>query len=173
MNKIFQNGTWIGLSLILGSIFFTSAISKTTAAENPISQDCTIGEVAIFSGNFIPRNWEACDGKALEIQNYQYLFTIIGTYYGGDGRVYFKLPNLVETAAIHSGTGPGLSNINMGITYGAKNLYSQVVRPAKKATTSGSGVTTVTGNLSSTSNMQASLTVNYIICAQGRYPTKN
>lgn len=53
-----------------------------------------IGEITLFAGNFAPRGWAFCDGQSMQITNYQSLFSIIGTYYGGDGRKTFKLPDL-------------------------------------------------------------------------------
>ena len=56
--------------------------------------DPFIGEITIFAGNFTPEGWLPCNGQLLEIQNYQALFSILGTTYGGDGRTDFALPDL-------------------------------------------------------------------------------
>jgi microcystin-dependent protein len=53
-----------------------------------------LGEIRIFGLNFEPRGWAACDGRLLPINQYQALFAILGTTYGGDGRTTFALPKL-------------------------------------------------------------------------------
>jgi len=53
-----------------------------------------IGEIRIFAGNFAPLNWSFCDGSLLAISEYEALFTLIGTTYGGDGIQTFALPDL-------------------------------------------------------------------------------
>ena len=68
----------------------------------------------MFAGNFAPRSWAFCDGQLLPIAQNQALFSILGTTYGGDGRTTFALPDLRGRAAIHPGTGPGLSNRQLG-----------------------------------------------------------
>lgn len=56
--------------------------------------DFYIGEIRAFTFNYVPNNWTACNGQTLTIQSNQALYAIIGTTYGGDGKVNFKLPNL-------------------------------------------------------------------------------
>jgi microcystin-dependent protein len=53
-----------------------------------------VGEIVLFAGNFPPRGWMLCDGRILLISHYAALFSLLGTTYGGDGRVNFALPNL-------------------------------------------------------------------------------
>ncbi len=78
-----------------------------------------IAEVRLFAGTFAPRGWADCNGQLLPINQNQALFALLGTTYGGDGRVTFALPNLQGRAAIHAGQGPGLTNRNLGETGGA------------------------------------------------------
>ena len=73
-----------------------------------------IGEVVMFGGNFAPRGWSLCDGQLLAIAQYQALFSLLGTTYGGDGRVTFALPDLRGRAPMHAGTGPGLTPRPLG-----------------------------------------------------------
>ena len=54
-----------------------------------------MGSIMLFAGNFEPQGWAYCNGATLEIQQYEALYAILGTTYGGDGATNFKLPNLV------------------------------------------------------------------------------
>ena len=78
--------------------------------------DPFIGQIIMFGGNFAPRGWSFCDGQLLPISQYSALFSILGTYYGGDGRSTFALPDMRGRLSIHdgSGPGPGLSNFSLG-----------------------------------------------------------
>lgn len=78
----------------------------------------TIAEVNIFGGNFAPRGWAFCNGQLLAIAQYQSLFSIVGTMYGGDGRTTFALPDLRGRSALHEGTGPGLPQRRQGSSGG-------------------------------------------------------
>jgi microcystin-dependent protein len=81
-----------------------------------------IGQITMFGGNFAPRGWALCDGQLLAINTNQALFSILGTTYGGDGRVTFALPDLRGRAPLHEGTGPGLTPRNLGSRGGAENV---------------------------------------------------
>jgi microcystin-dependent protein len=71
--------------------------------------DPYLGEIRVFAGNFAPLGWALCDGQLLPIAQYDALFTIIGTTYGGDGQETFALPDLRGRWPIGVGGGPGLS----------------------------------------------------------------
>jgi microcystin-dependent protein len=64
-----------------------------------------LGEVKVVSFNFAPRGWALCNGQLLPINQNQALFSLLGTTYGGDGRVNFGLPNLQGRVPIHWGAG--------------------------------------------------------------------
>ena len=66
-----------------------------------------IGEIRMFGGNFAPVGWAFCSGQLLPISEYDTLFTLIGTTYGGDGQSTFALPNLQSRVPIHKGTNGG------------------------------------------------------------------
>jgi len=68
--------------------------------------DQTIGEIQLFAGNFAPYGWAFCDGKAIPIMQNTALFSILGTQYGGDGRVTFQLPNLAPLKEADGGQTP-------------------------------------------------------------------
>ncbi len=63
----------------------------------------------MVGGNFAPRGWAFCNGSLLPISTNTALFSILGTTYGGDGRVTFGLPDMRDRAPMHAGSGPGLS----------------------------------------------------------------
>jgi microcystin-dependent protein len=64
-----------------------------------------LGELSTFSFNFAPKRWAQCNGQLLPINQNQALFSLLGTYYGGDGRVNFALPDLRGRVPIHVGQG--------------------------------------------------------------------
>ena len=62
-----------------------------------------LAEIKIISFNFPPKNWAFCNGQLLPINQNQALFSLLGTTYGGDGRVNFALPDLRGRAPLHTG----------------------------------------------------------------------
>jgi microcystin-dependent protein len=64
-----------------------------------------LGEIRMMSFGFPPKGWALCDGQLLPINQNQALFSLLGTTYGGDGRVNFGLPNLQGQVPIHMGSG--------------------------------------------------------------------
>lgn len=64
-----------------------------------------LSELRIFSFSFAPKGWVQCDGQLLPINQNQALFSLLGTTYGGDGRVNFGLPNLQGRVPLHQGQG--------------------------------------------------------------------
>ncbi len=76
----------------------------------------------MFGGNFAPNGWAFCDGALLPISEYEPLFQLIGTTYGGDGQTNFALPNLQGRVPIHQGQSSGTSNYIIGETGGAETV---------------------------------------------------
>ena len=76
--------------------------------------DPFIGEIRIFGFNFPPNGWAQCNGQLLSIQQNTALFSLLGTQYGGDGRVSFGLPDLRSRVPLHFVQGNGLSFYNIG-----------------------------------------------------------
>jgi len=68
-----------------------------------------VGEIRIFAGNFAPAGWMFCEGQLLPISEYETLFNLIGTTYGGDGQSTFGLPDLRGRLPIHMGNGVTLA----------------------------------------------------------------
>lgn len=68
--------------------------------------DCYVGEIRLFAGRRIPVDWHLCDGALLRISEYEILFSLLGTSYGGDGVTTFALPDLRGRVPVHFGTNP-------------------------------------------------------------------
>jgi microcystin-dependent protein len=83
-----------------------------------------IGEIRMFGFGTrgAPNGWQACDGGLLAISEYDALFALIGTTYGGDGQVTFAVPDLRGRLPIHQGTGPGLGTYTIGQRAGTETV---------------------------------------------------
>jgi microcystin-dependent protein len=81
-----------------------------------------LATIGMFGGNFAVYGWQLCNGQTLAIQTNTALFSIIGTYYGGNGVSTFQLPNLMGRFPIHQGTGQGLSTYVVGQVAGSNNV---------------------------------------------------
>jgi microcystin-dependent protein len=73
-----------------------------------------VAEIRIFGFNFAPKGWAKCDGQLLPISQNTALFSLVGTFYGGDGKSTFALPNMDGNAPIHQGQGAGLNERFVG-----------------------------------------------------------
>lgn len=121
-------GVLAGTSLIGGAAKVLAQVGKTTAStggqkqvagENPF-----IGEIMMFAGNFAPTGYMICNGSLLSISSYAALFSVIGTYYGGDGITTFGLPDFRGRVPIHVGTGSGLKHVCPGSDGRTRDTYS-------------------------------------------------
>lgn len=81
-----------------------------------------LGEVRMFAGNFAPRNNAYCSGQIMSIQQNAALFSLLGTYYGGNGTTTFGLPDLRGRIPVSQGQGPGLSNYVIGQQGGTETV---------------------------------------------------
>jgi microcystin-dependent protein len=70
-----------------------------------------VGEIRLVGFNFAPVGWMLCDGQLLPISEYDTLFNLIGTTYGGDGQTTFGLPDLRGRTPFHQGSGGGTTYI--------------------------------------------------------------
>lgn len=68
--------------------------------------DCYVGEIRLFAGRRVPVGWHFCDGASLRISEYEVLFSLLGTSFGGDGVTTFGLPDLRGRVPVHFGTNP-------------------------------------------------------------------
>ena len=81
-----------------------------------------IGQLMCVGFNFAPRGWAMCQGQLLSIAQNSALFSLLGTTYGGDGRVTFGLPDLRGRSPIGMGQGPGLQNYVQGEMVGSESV---------------------------------------------------
>lgn len=73
-----------------------------------------VGQLCLFGFGYAPQGWTICDGSLLQINQYQALFSLLGTTYGGDGKTTFAVPDLRGRVPVGMGQGPGLKNIAQG-----------------------------------------------------------
>lgn len=84
-----------------------------------------IGEIRLFAGTYTPDGWLPCQGQRLSITQYEVLFAVIGTTWGGDP-TGFDLPDLRGRVPIGAGQGAGLSPRNVGQTGGAEQVVADL-----------------------------------------------
>ena len=200
-----------------------------------------IGVIKLFAGNFAPRGWMFCQGQTLQITQYQALFSLLGTTYGGNGTNNFMLPDLRGRVPVGEGHGEGLSTVSLGekvgteqtkitsdnlpakslnvkitglsvkttgatvkipvndlnskeatsiagayLTSNADSIYSEESTPNRfygsgaipvdlgTMSVDGTAKVEITGKSDQPfSNIQPSLGLNYIICLEGIYPSRN
>jgi len=103
--------------LLLGLFAANLLLTDPAAAQTPF-----VGQIKIFAGTFAPQGWLFCNGQLLPISEYETLFNLIGTTYGGDGVTTFALPDLRGRVPVHVGQGPGLSNYVLGDQGGSEKV---------------------------------------------------
>jgi microcystin-dependent protein len=81
-----------------------------------------VGEIRMFGGNFAPAGWMLCQGQTLPIADFQTLFQLIGTTYGGDGQNNFDLPDLQGRLPVHMGTARSGTSYVIGEKAGAESV---------------------------------------------------
>ena len=160
-----------------------------------------LSEIRIMSFVFAPKGWALCNGQLLPINQNQALFSLLGTTFGGDGRVNFGLPDLRGRAPIHVGSAHTLGErggeqahtlsigevpththvANAQPTNGnqlpAVNALlaqaSNVYRTADNLVSLAADTITNTGGSQAHLNMQPFLTLNFCIALQGIFPSPN
>jgi microcystin-dependent protein len=161
-----------------------------------------LGEIKIVSWNFPPKGWALCNGQLLPLNQNQALFSVLGTTYGGDGRVNFGLPNLQGRMPVHVGNGIALgerggevahtlniselaahthtpvgSSTNPPTQPGAAgNLWSannaKPFAASSNVAMNPAGILPTGGNQPH-ENMSPYLVLNFIIALQGIFPSQN
>lgn len=162
-----------------------------------------IAEMRILSFNFAPKGWALCNGQLMQINQNQALFAILGTTYGGDGRVTFALPDMRSRIPIHWGQGVTLGQKGgeefhtviqsempqhnhalqvqpSNASTGAPNNNFLAAVPSYAYRTSLSNLTTLnpavvgnTGGSQPHENRQPYLVLNIAIALQGVFPSQN
>ncbi|MBZ0250784.1 MAG: tail fiber protein [Burkholderiales bacterium] len=161
-----------------------------------------LSEVRIMSFVFAPKGWALCNGQLLPINQNQGLFSLLGTTFGGDGRVNFALPDLRGRVPIHVGGGHTLgerggeqahtlsiseipqhvhaANASSTATGGAANPNAAFLGGANNAyhapaalTSLNPATVTNTGGSQAHLNMQPFLTLSFSIALQGIFPSPN
>lgn len=118
-------------------------------AAHACSAEQLLGSVCVTAANFCPRGFYEARGQLLSIQQNSALFSLLGTTYGGDGRVTFGLPDLQGRAPIGRGNGPGLSSVVEGQVGGQERVtLNQTQMPPHSHTAQLRG-TASTGNTDS------------------------
>lgn len=84
--------------------------------------DQFVAEIRIFPFNFPPTGWAFCDGQLMPISQNTALFSLLGTYYGGDGKSTFALPDMQGNSPMQSGQGQGLSDRFLGEMSGVESI---------------------------------------------------
>ncbi len=159
-----------------------------------------LSEIRLMSFNFPPKGWALCNGQLLPINQNQALFSLLGTTFGGDGRVNFALPDLRGRTPIHVGSGHTLGErggeqahtlsiaelpththvVNASTSNGNTPLPSgsvladspaQLYGPPGNFVALPSGTVTNTGGSQAHLNMQPFLTLSFCIALQGIFPS--
>ena len=81
-----------------------------------------VGEIRMFGFGRTPDGWQPCDGSLLPISQFDTLFALLGSTYGGDGQSTFAVPDLRGRLPIHQGQGPGLSPYVIGQVAGSETV---------------------------------------------------
>ena len=132
--------------IVPGQVYGRRADSAPTEA---YTLEPFIGSLTVVPFTFAPRGWQECNGALLAIADFDTLFTLIGTTYGGDGQATFAVPDLRGRIPIHAWQGPGLSNRVLGETGGTE--YVTLTAQQMPAHTHGL-VTAATGTAVSPAN---------------------
>ena len=137
------------------------------------------GTILMFAGNYAPRGWMFCEGQELPIQQYQAIFALIGTTYGGDGKRTFKLPDLRGRFPLQPTLNdPNMPRVTAGQTGGSVtnqvfNVPVQKAEDPTKAETTTQVATTVAPQGTAVNNMPPYVGINYIICVDyGMWPER-
>ena len=114
-----------------------------------------VGQIMMFGGSFAPLNYALCNGQTMAISQYETLYTLIGTTYGGDGTSTFNLPDLQGRIPVHVGQGLGLSNYVIGQKGGTEQVtITNQTLPSHThtlyASTANATATTVANNVPAT-----------------------
>ena len=133
-----------------------------------------IGQIIMVAfNNFIPQGWALCNGQLLSTEQYNAVYALLGTQYGGDGVSTFALPDLRGRTTIGQGQSAETSTTyNLAETLGSENM-TLINQPGTthSLTLSNGPSVAQTGIPAPFSVIQPSLVVNYLICLEGVFPS--
>ncbi|OQP40006.1 phage tail protein [Niastella yeongjuensis] len=130
--------------------------------------------ITMFGGDFAPLGWAFCQGQLLAISQNTALFSLLGTYYGGDGQTTFALPDLRGRVPVGIGQGPGLTSVSIGEVAGSPTITLTITNmPAHTHTASGNGLTVAqsASTAAATTNTPGSTLVPAVLPTIGSGPT--
>lgn len=135
-----------------------------------------LGQIMPFAGAIIPRGWALCNGALLSIQQNTALFSLLGTYYGGNGVSNFGLPNLMGRAILGMDNRgqyvPGMSSGTPAVSLNTTTMPSHPHSiQAKTDQGGGRGAGTPTGNIFATNTLPSSNPVKIFVAA-GKQETR-
>src|SRR5262249_44858329 len=116
---------------------------------------------------FVPRGWMLCDGTILDIRQHIPLFAILRDAYGGDGIQTFALPDLRGRLPVGTGAATGRPAYNLGQRAGTDQVATQAVTVSPV----GNNATVNSVAPGPLSNVEPVLSLSYIICVEGAFPT--
>jgi microcystin-dependent protein len=121
--------------------------------------DPFMSQISLFGCSYPPRDWTWCQGQLMEISDYNAIYALVGTIYGGDGRVTFGVPNLIGRVPIGNGSAPGITTRYIGYMGGAEYVQLGISdMPAHNHTAAAHA--TSGGSLSGTPNANATVKCN-------------
>jgi microcystin-dependent protein len=126
--------------------FVTAVSLSATVGSGPAQAgtDPYLGDIIQVGFTFCPRGWANADGQLLAINSNQSLYSLLGTFYGGDGRTSFALPDLRGRAPLGVGQGSGQPNYSIGQKSGAETVTLTTANlPAHTHAVTGSPVATL------------------------------
>ncbi len=133
-----------------------------------------IGEIRLFAGNYAPEGWFLCNGELKSIMEYQALYSLLYTTYGGDGRTTFGVPDLRDRAALGAGGGPGLTYRKLGMTGGyASVALNQDRMPQHTHEITDKSITTSMTVSTQNGSINVPETGNYLAVSYGDETRKN
>jgi microcystin-dependent protein len=104
--------------------FIIALQGEIPTSEGPSLAIAFVAEIRIVAFNFAPSGWAKCEGQLMNLSTNTALFSLIGTFYGGDGRTTFALPDFRATAPILYGEGPGLTPHEWSGEFGGEEYVS-------------------------------------------------
>jgi microcystin-dependent protein len=129
-----------------------------------------LGQVGLFAGSFEP-SWMEADGRVLLISEYESLFNLIGTTYGGDGQTTFAIPDLRGRAVVGTGQGAALAPVTIGEFLGSGDVtLTSAQMPTHDHDLDGGGTTDPAGGGQPVNQYEPGLGLSYLVRIQGLFP---